>query len=450
MLSSCEFGTFLPINTMKKVVIIGNGVAGITAARHIRKWSDNSILVISSESSHFFSRTALMYVYMGHMRMNDLYPYETGFWKKNRIDLLQDAVNHVDTENQKLHLLSGKIEHYDILIIASGSVSNKFGWPGQNLPGVQGLYSLQDLELLERNTQPYNVSTSQRKVNKAVIVGGGLIGIELAEMLKSRDIDVTFLIRESRFWGNVLPMAESKLIGNHIQNHGIHMKYNSELSEITAGSEGRVHAIRTKSGECIDTQLVGLTAGVSPNIQFLKTSNIQLNRGVVVDHYLRTNVENVFAIGDCAELKTPSKGRKSIEQVWYTGRLMGETVAATIAKAPIEYEPGPWFNSAKFFDLEYHVYGKVNSEVAEDESHFYWEHPSGKHAIRLVFDKSTREFIGVNSIGLRLRHGVFDLWLRSGKTIDFVIAHLEESNFDPEFSRHFEREISAQFLLNEL
>ncbi|MFN3488232.1 MAG: FAD-dependent oxidoreductase, partial [Emticicia sp.] len=185
---------------MQHVVIIGNGISGITAARHIRKQSDCKITVISGETDHFFSRTALMYVYMGHVKFEHTKPYEDWFWEKNRIELKRAWVKTVDFEEKKLYFrlpndddkeakIGGSIS-YDKLILALGSTPNKFGWKGQNLKGVQGLYSYQDLESLQELTPT---------IKKAVIVGGGLIGVELAEMLHSRGIDVTFLVRENSF-----------------------------------------------------------------------------------------------------------------------------------------------------------------------------------------------------------------------------------------------------------
>ncbi len=132
----------------ENIVILGNGISGITAARHIRKRSNNRITVISSESKYFFSRTALMYVYMGHEKIENIQPYENWFWEKNKIDLIQDYVTLIDIKNNKVNLSGGISINYDKLIIATGSRSNKFGWKGQDLNGVQGLYSLQDLEQL--------------------------------------------------------------------------------------------------------------------------------------------------------------------------------------------------------------------------------------------------------------------------------------------------------------
>ena len=122
------------------IAIIGNGISGITAARFIRKLSNHQITVISDESEYFFSRTALMYIYMGHMRLQDTQPYEPYFWKKNRIDLVKARVEKVDAEQNKLWLNNDTSLDYDKLIIATGSSPNKFGWPGQDLNGVSGLY----------------------------------------------------------------------------------------------------------------------------------------------------------------------------------------------------------------------------------------------------------------------------------------------------------------------
>lgn len=421
---------------MRQIVIIGNGISGVTAARHIRKRSNDRITIISSETEHFFSRTALMYIYMGHMTYNNTKPYEDWFWRKNKIDLVKDHVAKIATDGKMLHLTSGNKISYDVLIVACGSKSNKFDWPGQDLKGVQGLYGIPDLKEMESNT---------KGTKQAVIIGGGLIGIEMAEMLISRKIEVTFLVRESGFWSNVLPMQEAQLISKHIREHHMILREETELQEIVGDSNGHVNGVITKSGEKIECQFVGLTVGVSPNIDFLKDSGIETKRGVLVNEYLRTNIPDVYAIGDCVERTYDLPGRRNIEQVWYTGRMMGEVVAQTICDSKTKYEPGPWFNSAKFLDIEYQTYGNVWNELKPNEAEFYWEHANGKKAMHFVWDKSSHQFLGVNVFGIRLRHENFDLWLREKKSIGFILTHLAEANFDPEFFDHHEKEIVESF-----
>jgi len=312
---------------MEHIVIIGNGIAGVTAARHIRKLSNHKITIISSETDHFFSRTALMYVYMGHMKFEHTKPYEDSFWKKNRIDLKKGYVNQVSTDTKEVVCEDGDRFRYDKLIIATGSKPNKFGWPGQDLKGVQGLYSFQDLQKLEDNAPNKNIC------KRAVIVGGGLIGIELAEMLRTRDIPVTFLVREDSFWNGVLPKGESEMLNRHIKNHHIDLRLSTNLREIISDENGNAKAvIIEETGEELACDVVGLTAGVAPNISFLKETTIELGRGVKVNRMLETNIKDVYAIGDCAEQHEAIGNRRPIEAVWYTGRMMGETVAQDLRK----------------------------------------------------------------------------------------------------------------------
>jgi len=425
---------------MEHIVIIGNGISGVTAARHIRKGSDKKITIVSAESDYFFSRTALMYVFMGHMKFEHTQPYENWFWKKNRINLKKGYVERIDTKNNTLHFAKGDSLQYDKLIIATGSKPNKFGWPGQDLKSVQGLYSKQDLENLE-------VYAPNNKVCKhAVIVGGGLIGIELAEMFHSRHIPVTFLVRESSFWNGVLPAEESAMINKEILSNGIDLRLSSNLKEIKSDENGQVKSvIIAETGEEILCDFVGLTAGVSPNIDVIKNSEIETGRGVKVNRFLETSIANIYAIGDCAEQHEAIGNRRPIEAVWYTGRMMGETVAQTICGNKMEYKPGHWFNSAKFFDIEYQTYGWVWAQPKENEARFYWEHESGKKSIHMSYDKNTREFIGINNFGIRMRHEFFDKILTKKQTVEYVLEHLADANFDPEFYKLHEKDIVAKF-----
>lgn len=421
---------------MKHIVIIGNGVSGVTAARHIRKLSDHRVTIISAESKYFFSRTALMYVFMGHMKFENTQPYENWFWKKNRIDLVEGLVEFIDAEASKVVLRNGTEILFDDLILATGSRPNKFGWPGQDLKGVQGMYSKQDLETLEENA---------KDCKRAVIVGGGLIGIEMAEMLHSRNIPVTFLVRETSFWNGVLPKEQSEMVNREILENHIDLRLSTNLQEIISDENGRAKAVLTDKGETIECSVVGLTAGVSPNIEFVKSSAIETNRGVLVNEFLETNIKNIYAIGDCAEQHQAIDQRRPIEAVWYTGRMMGETVARTICGNRKAYKPGHWFNSAKFIDIEYQTYGWVWAQPKENESRFYWEDATGKKSILLNYDTKTREFIGINTFGIRLRHERFDAWLNEKASVEKVLVHLKDANFDPEFFKSYEAAIIKKF-----
>ncbi|MFC7358041.1 NAD(P)/FAD-dependent oxidoreductase [Jejudonia soesokkakensis] len=427
---------------MEHVVIIGNGIAGVTAARHIRKLSDKKITIISAETEYFFSRTALMYVYMGHMRWTDIEPYEHWFWDKNNLNLKKGYVEKIETDSNTLYFKEGDTLTYDTLIIASGSTTNTFGWEGLDSDGVVGMVSKQDLEAIEK------YAPNNKECKRAVLVGGGLIGVELAEMLRTRNIEVTFLIREEHFWSGVLPDDEAAMISRHVKSHGVDLRNNTNLDKILSDKNGKVRAVVTKeTGEEIACDMVGICTGVKPSISFLANSKIETDKGILVNRRLETNIKNIYAIGDCAQQREAIGHRKSIEAVWYTGRMMGETVAQTICGNPIKYNPGHWFNSAKFFDIEYQTYGWVFSgdHKKENEMHFHWHHADDTKCITIAYDKNSNHFLGINTFGIRMRHDVFNSWLNEQREVDYVINHLKEANFDPEFYAHYEKDILAEF-----
>ncbi len=419
-----------------KIVIIGNGVSGVTTARYIRKMSDHELLVISSESDHFFSRTALMYIYMGHMKYEHTKPYEDWFWKKNRIGLKNAYVDYIDFKNKVLNTADQEQITYDKLVIATGSRYNKFGWKGQDLKGVQGLYSKQDVELMEENT---------REVTDAVIVGGGLIGIEMAEMLNSRDINVNFLVREKTYWSSVLAKEESEMVGRHLAEHHINLVTSTELEEILPDQKGRVKAVITKDGTEIKCQFVGLTAGVTPSIDFLRGTDLEVDKGVLVNEYLETNIKDVYSLGDCAQFKNPKEHHPPVEQLWYTGRMQGKTLARTICGERTKYKRGVWFNSAKFLDIEYQTYGLMFSKPFEDEDTFYWEHPDGKICVRANFSKADGALRGFNFLGIRFKQIIADDWIRNCQPITNCIANLNKGFFDPELYKNHHQEIVESF-----
>lgn len=421
------------------VVIIGNGISGVTAARFIRKLSEKRITLISAETEHFFSRTALMYIYMGHMTYENTKPYEDHFWGKNRIDLVFDRVTNLNTTTKTLQLQKGTALSYDQLVLATGSTPNKFGWPGQDLERVQGMYSYQDLEGMEKHSPG---------LQRAVVVGGGLIGIEMAEMFRSRNIDVTMLVREPNYWSNVLPAEESAMVSRHIREHHIDLRLRTELDKILPDDQGRARAVVTKDGEEIACQFVGLTAGVHPNLTLLKQSeqcDIDTQHGILVNNFLETTAPDVYAIGDCAQLMNPQPGRRPIEAIWYTGRMMGETVAYTICGKRTQYIPRLWFNSAKFLDIEYQVYGTVPTQPEEHQAQLYWEHDDGRKGIRLVFDRTTKAILGFNLMGIRYRHEVCERWIECKTSVEEVLRNLGLANFDPEFFEQYEAHLVKQY-----
>jgi len=242
-----------------------------------------------------------------------------------------------------------------------------------------------------------------------------------------------------------MPPEESDMINRHIREHGIDLRLETELKEILGDEGGRVAAVVTKKGEKIDCGFTGLTVGVSPSIDFLKESGIETKRGILTDEYLTSSNPDVYAIGDCVELRQPGEGRKPIEAIWYTGRMMGQTVAATICGEKTTYQPRLWFNSAKFMDIEYQVYGDVPAKTPEHISSLYWEHEDGRKSIRINYETKGGAVTGFNLMGVRYRHEVCEKWILTRTNIETVLQNLSLANFDPEFCDQYERQVLEKY-----
>ena len=206
----------IPQTCFPRVVIIGGGFAGLAAARGLEE-QELQVVLIDKHNYHTF-QPLLYQVATGGLEPDSIaFPLRKRFNDVENFYFRLAEVTNIDADQKEVQTTIGNLA-YDYLIIATGSKPNKFGWPGQDLKGVQGLYSKQDLDNLEKYAPNKDVC------KRAVIVGGGLIGIELAEMLRSRDIPVTFLVRESSFWNGVLPDGESAMINEHILEHHIDLR----------------------------------------------------------------------------------------------------------------------------------------------------------------------------------------------------------------------------------
>ena len=413
------------------VAIVGNGITGVTAARTIRKADPTArITIISGESEHHWSRPALMYIYMGHMRFEDTKPYQDHFWRKNRIDLVRGWVTSIDTDSKQLTLDGSRTLGYDKLLLAVGSRPNKFGWPGQDLGRVGGMVSLQDLASIE---------AASAGLKHVAIVGGGLIGIEMAEMFHSRGVHASLLVREEQYWNNVLPTEEAIMVSNVIRAEGIDLRLGTELTEIVDDGAGQACAVVTSAGDRLNVGYVGLTAGVRPSIGICAGTSIATDRGIQVDRTLATSAPDVWAGGDCAQIATPEGERDLIQAVWYTGRMQGEVAGRNICGESVEYDSGIWFNSAKFADLEYHVYGTVPSASAPQLPSLFWMSDDGRRSCRLVVVDD--KVVGFNVLGVRFRHDVCERWIAEERDLDYVLANLQEAWFDPELYHRWDRDI---------
>ncbi len=418
-------------------VIVGNGIAGMEAALALRQREAAArISIVSDEHDHFFSRPALMYVFCGQLELRATEPYDRGLYERMGFERVRGRVQHVDTTAKALQFEDGQSLGYDKLLLAVGSKARPAPWPGSAGPGVHYFVNLRDLEGLDRDAK-----AGQR----AVVIGGGLIGVELAEILEHRGLHVTFVIRENWYFPLALDKHESALVAEHMRHEGVEVRLGVNVEEVLRTLEGRVRGVKVDGHE-IPGEIVASAIGVVPNTGFLDRSGLSLSKAgaIEADDALRASAPDVWTAGDCANVTWADASRRP-EQLWYTARDQGRVAAQAMLGDDVRYRRGTWYNSAKFFDLEWTTAGFVPALLNFDNTPLdpgrdvrtWFQRVPGRFESQKIVLKGDR-VVGFNMLGSRFRHEPMLEWIHERRGLDYVLAHLHEAQFDEEFSRRFQ------------
>jgi len=443
-----------------RVVIVGNGVAGMEAALAVRKREPGwDITILSEESDHFFSRTALMWVFSGQMSLRDIEPLERDAYQRLGLRRVRARATGIDTSARKVSLAGGADAiDYDRLLIASGSQPRPGPWPGSDARGVGHFVTLQDLDWYEREVHggasrrgepprarahasassddsPYRFREAAaerrgRLAQRPAVVGGGLIGIEAIEVAVAAGHRPHFFIREEWFWPIALEPREAQWISRRMADHGVEVHLEHDLEALETDADGNVAAVRTNHGR-YESDCVVIAIGVVPNTQWLTGSAIELDErgGIVVDEGLRTSAPDVFAAGDCASVRW-FDGTRRPEQLWYTARDQGRVAGRRLLGDTPQYNRGTWYNSAKLMDIEYTTAGLVNLKLERETNWFFEEKGRVRSTTRVVLQDD--HVVGFNMLGRRWDHTVLTRWIEERRALGWVLAHLNEAAFDTE------------------
>jgi NADPH-dependent 2,4-dienoyl-CoA reductase/sulfur reductase-like enzyme len=418
-------------------VVVGNGVSGIEAALALRaREAEARISLVSYEHDHFYSRPALMYVFAGQTTLRDTEPYDRALYERLRFERVRARVCGLDPTARTLRLEDGGSLGYDKLLLAVGSKARPAPWPGAEGPGLHYFVTLGDLEGLDREA---------RKGQRAVVVGGGLIGVEVAEILRHRGLHVSFVVRENWYFPLALDRKEASLVAEHVRAHGVDVHLGQGVREVRRGADGRLAGVALDSGAELPTDLLVSAIGVVPNTAFLESSGLRLAKGgaIEVDEALRASAPDVWAAGDCANV-TWADGSRRPEQLWYTARDQGRMAARSMLGDDVRYRRGAWYNSAKFFDLEYTTAGWVPVLLNWDNTPLdpgpdvksWFQRVPGTNASQRVVVKGDR-VVGFNFIGSRFDHEPLLQWIEERRSLDWVLKHLHEAQFDEELMPRF-------------
>ncbi|WP_374440460.1 nitrite reductase large subunit NirB [Pseudomonas panipatensis] len=277
-----------------KLVLIGNGMAGIRTLEELLKIAPDlyDITVFGAEPHPNYNRILLSPVLAGEQAFEDIVLNDLNWYAENGIRLLLDRkVVQIDRRQRRVIAADGSEAEYDRLLIATGSNPFILPVPGNRLDGVIGYRDIADTQVM--------IDTAKRH-SHAVVIGGGLLGLEAANGLKQRGMDVTVVHLSDWLLERQLDRTAGKLLQSALEARGIKFRLNTVTDELMDNGEGRVCAVRFKDGDMVPADLVVMAAGIRPNTELAEKSGIPCNRGILVDDTLQTYDPRIYAIGECA------------------------------------------------------------------------------------------------------------------------------------------------------
>ncbi len=289
-------------------VIIGNGIAGATAAEVLRtEDSAAEITVIAEEPNPVFYRPALKDYLGGKIREEKLWARPISFYPQRRVRFVTDRVIGIQAAEHKVHLQSGQTMDYSRLLLAHGARATSLSCPGMNLLGVATLRTVADYQ---------RVLARLNIVKRVVVVGSGTLALESIETLCHRGYAITHLLRRRALWSDVLDPIASDLVLQQEKRDGVDIRPEQEIAEIL-GQNGQVAGVITTGGQHIPCEVVLLGIGIEPITDFVKNAGIACGRGVKVDGAMRTNVADIYAAGDLVETTDPITNKTRVIGQWY-------------------------------------------------------------------------------------------------------------------------------------
>ncbi|HZL64952.1 MAG TPA: FAD-dependent oxidoreductase [Thermoleophilia bacterium] len=337
----------------RRHLLIGGGPGAIAAAEAIRGADAGAEIVLVSVDPHgYYSRPGLAYYLAKEIPEKALRPFSAKEFTSLGFTSLTDRAVGIDPAGHTVTLQDGGELAYDRLLIATGSTAVPARVAGTELDGVLKLDDLDDArDIIRRSATAKN----------AVVVGGGITALEIVEGLRAHGVHVDYFMRQDRYWRNVLSENESRVVEEELRTGGVRVHQFTELARIV-GRDGRVVAAETGDGTQIPCDLVAVAIGVRPRIEFAKAAGLACERGILVDQYLRTSEDDIFASGDVAETANPVTGRRTLEVLWHSAVHKGRVAGLNMATEPVHaYEEGPSLNVTRLAGLNTTIIGAVGT-----------------------------------------------------------------------------------------
>jgi NAD(P)H-nitrite reductase large subunit len=272
-------------------LIVGGGVAGTTAAETIRARSEGRIMIVTDDRHTLYSKVRLPDYIAGKIPREKVFLKDESWYREKGIDLLREvSVETLSLKEQSAYLSNGMTIQYDKLLLATGGFARRLRCPGFELDGIYYLRTIEDAECIQQ---------AIRTAKKAVVIGGGFIGLELARCFLQGGLETAMVMMEPQFWPSALDKESAKMIEDLLHQKGVMIHYSDQVKEFWGNSH--VQRVLLASGKSYGCEMVGMGIGIDTLPPFIKTSGLLWKRGILTDECLRTSDFYVFAAGDVAE-----------------------------------------------------------------------------------------------------------------------------------------------------
>jgi NAD(P)H-nitrite reductase large subunit len=416
-----------------KYVIIGNSIAGVSAAKIIRRHDKSGgITIISKEAYPFYSKCLLPYYLRNEVSFDETILADENFYKVNNIYLIKGRhVTKILADENKVALDNNEEMLYDKLLIATGASPILIG----DSPNTFSLRSFDDVE---------KIKEAAAKLKKAVVVGAGPMGMKVAYGLKGLGCNVTVLEAGKQVFTRILSKRAAFILSKHLINKGIEIKtgcsfisYDEDNPPSPPFSKGGMGGFADKKfvtfeegniTKDIEADFVVMAIGVKPNIGFLKESGVKTNAGVIVDSHMQTNIDNIYASGDAAEAFDPVIKKYTINATWPSAVLEGETAGFNMAGIETQIKGNVSSNSIQFFGLSFVSAGLLESDELPIEEEIIDEDIPKNLFKRLVF--LDNKLVGFEFLGDVQNTGIYLDILKEQKDISQIKNRLSYLDFD--------------------
>ena len=293
----------------------------------------------------------------GSIPEKQIFPRLNGEWERLDIRTVYGRATRIDAARRVVYPSEGEPLAYDALLIATGAKAVLPSIPGIELEGVVTFDTLSDTrQILQR----------AKKARRAVVVGGGVTAMELAEGLAARRIKTHYLLRKDRYWGNVLDPVESSMVEHELQQQGIKLHRRTQVQEI-AGKKNRVSKVITDSGQSIRCEIVGVAIGIRPRIELAQAAGLEVDRGILVDQWMRSSDPNIFAAGDVSQVFDPPSGEYRLDSLWWIAEDQGRVAGTNMAGGDLTYERAVPFNVTRIGGIITTIIGAVGQAETDDD-----------------------------------------------------------------------------------